>query len=156
LPCVLMAKKRYVGFKYENPDATEPVFDAKGIETVRRDGVPAQRKMTETALKILFRTQDLSDVKRYCYRSWLKILENKASIQDFIFAREVRIGTYSDKVPPPPGVMVAARRQLEDPKNEAQYGDRIPYVIARGAPHERLVDRAVAPEELFDGLASTD
>jgi DNA polymerase zeta len=123
-------------------------------------------------VRILFRTQDLSDVKRYCYRSWLKILENKASIQDFIFAREVRIGTYrcgssrenaldiqgsiySDKVPPPPGVMVAARRQLEDPKNEAQYGDRIPYVIARGAPHERLVDRAVAPEELFDGLAST-
>lgn len=51
LPCVLMAKKRYVGFKYENPDDQEPVFDAKGIETVRRDGVPAQQKMTETSLK---------------------------------------------------------------------------------------------------------
>lgn len=51
LPCVLMAKKRYVGFKYETTDDAEPDFDAKGIETVRRDGVPAQRKMTETALK---------------------------------------------------------------------------------------------------------
>lgn len=51
LPCVLMAKKRYVGFKYENPDDIDPVFDAKGIETVRRDGVPAQQKMTETCLK---------------------------------------------------------------------------------------------------------
>jgi DNA polymerase zeta len=51
LPCVLMAKKRYVGFKYENPDDEEPVFDAKGIETIRRDGVPAQQKMTETCLK---------------------------------------------------------------------------------------------------------
>ena len=49
-----MAKKRYVGFKYESPDDTEPVFDAKGIETVRRDGVPAQRTMTETALKQAF------------------------------------------------------------------------------------------------------
>ena len=46
-----MAKKRYVGFKYENPDETEAGFDAKGIETVRRDGVPAQRKMVETCLK---------------------------------------------------------------------------------------------------------
>ncbi|KAI0308195.1 hypothetical protein B0F90DRAFT_1807452 [Multifurca ochricompacta] len=156
LPCVLMAKKRYVGFKYENPDDIEPTFDAKGIETVRRDGVPAQRKMTETALKVLFRTQDLSDVKRYCYRSWSKILENKVSIQDFIFSREVRMGTYSDKVPPPPGVIVAARRQLEDPNNEAQYGDRISYIIARGAPHERLVDRAVAPEELLDGERQLD
>jgi DNA polymerase zeta len=102
----------------------------------------------------------------------LKILENRVSIQDFIFSREVRMGTYrcalsriiiimiegnllSDKGPPPPGVIVAARRQLEDPNNEAQYGDRIPYVIARGAPQERLVDRALAPEELFDGLVNT-
>lgn len=46
-----MAKKRYVGFKYENPDDREPVFDAKGIETVRRDGIAAQQKMTETCLK---------------------------------------------------------------------------------------------------------
>lgn len=46
-----MAKKRYVGFKFENPDDKEPGFDAKGIETVRRDGVPAQQKMTETCLK---------------------------------------------------------------------------------------------------------
>ncbi|KAH9178730.1 hypothetical protein EDB89DRAFT_2111621 [Lactarius sanguifluus] len=156
LPCVLMAKKRYVGFKYENPDDTEPVFDAKGIETVRRDGVPAQKKMTEASLKILFRTQDLSDVKRYCYESWKKILENKVSIQDFIFSREVRMGTYSDKGPPPPGAVVAARRQLEDPNNEAQYGDRIPYIIARGAPHERLVDRAVALEEFYDSEKQLD
>ncbi|KAH9004030.1 hypothetical protein EDB86DRAFT_3062394 [Lactarius hatsudake] len=156
LPCVLMAKKRYVGFKYENPDDTEPVFDAKGIETVRRDGVPAQKKMTEASLKILFRTQDLSDVKRYCYESWGKILENKVSIQDFIFSREVRMGTYSDKGPPPPGAVVAARRQLEDPNNEAQYGDRIPYIIARGAPHERLVDRAVALEEFYDRSKQLD
>lgn len=46
-----MAKKRYVGFKYENPDETEPEFDAKGIETVRRDGVLAQRKLVENSLK---------------------------------------------------------------------------------------------------------
>ena len=26
---------------YESPDQREPVFDAKGIETVRRDGCPA-------------------------------------------------------------------------------------------------------------------
>ena len=60
LPCVLMAKKRYVGFKYETPDETEPTFDAKGIETVRRDGVPAQAKMTEMCLKSVARIVTLS------------------------------------------------------------------------------------------------
>ncbi|KAF8443842.1 hypothetical protein L210DRAFT_3611257 [Boletus edulis BED1] len=149
LPCVLMAKKRYVGFKYETPDETEPTFDAKGIETVRRDGVPAQAKMTETCLKILFRTQDLSEVKNYCYKTWSKILRNRISLQDFIFAKEVRMGTYSDKVPPPPGVAVAARRILQDENDEPQYGERVPYVIVRGDPHTRLVEKAITPEEFL-------
>ena len=55
----------------------------------------------------------------------------------------------SDKVPPPPGVAVAARRMLKDVNNEPQYGERVPYVITRGEPGMKLVDRAVAPEELF-------
>ena len=97
---------------YENPDDTEPVFDAKGIETVRRDGVPAVGKMLETCLKyvtlppastllndqshgrILFRSQDLSEVKEYCIKMWTKILQGRVPVQDFIFAKEVRMGTY--------------------------------------------------------------
>lgn len=55
----------------------------------------------------------------------------------------------SDKVPPPPGVTVAARRMLVDQNDEPQYGERVPYVIVRGEPNSRLVDRAVAPQELF-------
>lgn len=45
LPCILASKKRYVGHMYESPDQAEPVFDAKGIETVRRDGCPAVGKV---------------------------------------------------------------------------------------------------------------
>ncbi|KAJ3750399.1 hypothetical protein DFH05DRAFT_73135 [Lentinula detonsa] len=148
-PCVLMAKKRYVGFKYENVDDKEPVFEAKGIETVRRDGILAQQKMTENCLKILFRTQDLSKVKEYCYDSWTKMLENRAPVQDFIFAKEVKMGTYSDKGPPPPGVAVAAKRTLLDPGDEPQYGERVPYVIVRGEPGSKLVDRAMDPSEFL-------
>ncbi len=51
LPSVLLAKKRYVGFKYEYKAQKEPDFDAKGIETVRRDGIAATQKMQETCLK---------------------------------------------------------------------------------------------------------
>ena len=45
LPCVLQTKKRYVGFMYETPDQKEPVYDAKGIETVRRDTCSAVAKV---------------------------------------------------------------------------------------------------------------
>lgn len=41
----LQTKKRYVGYMYESPDQEKPVYDAKGIETVRRDGCPAVAKV---------------------------------------------------------------------------------------------------------------
>ncbi|KAE8440660.1 hypothetical protein EG329_006839 [Mollisiaceae sp. DMI_Dod_QoI] len=148
-PCVLLAKKRYVGFKYENRNQTVPDFDAKGIETVRRDGTPAEQKIEEKALKILFRTSDLSQIKEYFQQQCEKIMRGHVSVQDFCFAREVKLGTYSDKGPPPPGALISTKRMLEDARAEPQYGERVPYVVITGAPGARLVDRCVAPEELL-------
>ena len=148
-PCVLLAKKRYVGFKYESKSQREPEFDAKGIETVRRDGTPAEQKIEEKALKILFRTADLSQVKDYFQRQCAKIMRGNVSIQDFCFAKEVKLGTYSDKGPPPPGALISTRRMLEDPRAEPQYGERVPYVVITGAPGARLIDRCVTPEVLL-------
>lgn len=44
---------------------------------------------------------------------------------------------------------MAARRILQDENDEPQYGDRVPYVIVRGDPHTRLVERATTPEEFL-------
>jgi DNA polymerase zeta len=148
-PCVLLAKKRYVGFKYEHRNQKEPEFDAKGIETVRRDGTPAEQKIEERALKILFRTSDLSQVKRYFQEQCAKIMEGRISIQDFLFAKEVKLGTYSDRGLPPPGALIATKRMLADPRAEPQYGERVPYVVITGAPGARLIDRCVSPETLL-------
>lgn len=148
-PCVLLAKKRYVGFKYEHRTQTEPEFDAKGIETVRRDGTPAEQKIEEKALKLLFRTADLSQVKSYFQRQCSKIMQGRVSIQDFCFAREVKLGTYSERGTMPAGAMISTKRMLEDPRLEPQYGERVPYVVVTGAPGSRLIDRCVAPETLL-------
>ncbi|KAI9888365.1 MAG: DNA polymerase zeta [Vezdaea aestivalis] len=150
LPCVLLAKKRYVGYKYEHKDQKVPEFDAKGIETVRRDGTPAEQKIEERALKILFETADLSQVKIYFQRQCDKIMKSNVSIQDFCFAKEVRLGTYSEKGPPPPGALISTRKMLADPRAEPQYGERVPYVVITGAPGARLIDRCVAPEVLLE------
>lgn len=149
-PCVLLAKKRYVGFKYEHRDQVEPDFDAKGIETVRRDGTPAEQKIEEKALKILFRTADLSRVKEYFQKQCLKIMQGRVSVQEFCFAREVRLGTYSEKGTLPAGALISTKKMLEDPRLEPQYGERVPYVVVTGAPGARLIDRCVAPEVLLN------
>ena len=147
-PCVLVAKKRYVGYKYESPSQTEPEFDAKGIETVRRDGTPAEQKIEEKCLRLLFDTQDLSKVKKYFHEQCRKIARGEVGIQDFCFAKEVKLGRYSERGLPPPGAMVATKKMMKDERAEPQYGERVPYVVVAGAPGSRLVDRCVSPEEL--------
>ncbi|KAL2853944.1 hypothetical protein BJY01DRAFT_232110 [Aspergillus pseudoustus] len=151
-PCVLLAKKRYVGFKYEHRDQKEPDFDAKGIETVRRDGTPAEQKIEEKALKLLFRTADLSQVKSYFQSQCSKIMQGRISVQDFCFARAVKLGTYSEKGTLPAGALISTKKMLEDPRAEPQYGERVPYVVVTGAPGSRLIDRCVTPETLLQDV----
>ena len=212
-PSVLLTKKRYVGMMFESPGQQEPTFDAKGIETVRRDTCPAVAKTMERSLRILFASRDLSQVqassgpvmqasllpqlcprcrasslaydlvcacikpsfvaalqitsnmpccilnavpwpglgpflfnrpntagqvRTYMERQWDKILAGRVSVADFVFAKEVRLGTYSSKpgAVAPPAAIVAAHAMARDPRAEPRFAERIPYVVVYGAPGE--------------------
>lgn len=50
---MFMAKKRYVGFRYETSDEVEPALGSKGMKQCDATGVPAQAKMTQTCLKFV-------------------------------------------------------------------------------------------------------
>jgi DNA polymerase zeta len=49
-PCFLISKKRYVGYSFETDTQKVPKFDAKGIETVRRDNCIAVSKIMEKSI----------------------------------------------------------------------------------------------------------
>ncbi|KAM4902870.1 DNA polymerase zeta catalytic subunit [Sylvia borin] len=149
LPCVLQTKKRYVGYMYETLDQKDPVFDAKGIETVRRDSCPAVSKILECSIKLLFETRDISQIKQYVQNQCMKLLEGKASMQDFIFAKEYR-GSSAYK----PGACVPAleitRRMLAyDRRSEPRVGERVPYVIVYGMPGLPLIQLVRRPLEVL-------
>ncbi|ODQ77801.1 hypothetical protein BABINDRAFT_66385 [Babjeviella inositovora NRRL Y-12698] len=148
-PCVLLTKKRYVGYAYEWEDQTVPMFDAKGIETVRRDGIPAQAKIVEHTLRLLFETKDVSLVKQYVQTQFNKILLDRISVQDFCFAKEVRIGRYKSAAHPPPGAAVSMTKMAADAKAEPQYRERVPYVVIKGLPKATLRSRCILPEEFL-------
>jgi DNA polymerase elongation subunit (family B) len=149
LPCILLAKKRYVGFMYETIHDGDPVFDAKGIETVRRDGCPAISKIMENCLKIIFRTKDLSRMKSYLRTEWTNILRGNVIIQDFLIAKEVKMGSYRSKTLPP-GAHISKQKMEKDERAEPEYGDRVPFVVVHRGPSHRLIDAVVAPEELIN------
>ncbi|XP_069743731.1 DNA polymerase zeta catalytic subunit isoform X2 [Narcine bancroftii] len=149
LPCVLQSKKRYVGYMYESLDQKDPVFDAKGIETVRRDSCSAVSKILERSIKLLFEMRDISQIKQYVQRQCIKILEGKASMQDLTFAKEYRgSGAYR------PGACVPAleltRRMLSyDRRAEPRVGERVPYVIVYGIPGLPLIQLVRRPIEVL-------
>uniref|UniRef100_A0A3Q1EJP1 DNA polymerase zeta catalytic subunit n=1 Tax=Acanthochromis polyacanthus TaxID=80966 RepID=A0A3Q1EJP1_9TELE len=149
LPCVLQTKKRYVGYMYESLDQKEPVFDAKGIETVRRDGCPAVSKILERSIKLLFETRDISQVKQFVQRQCVKVLDGRASMQDLTFAKEYRgSGSYR------PGACVPAleltrRMMAHDRRLEPRVGERVPYVIVYGTPGVPLIQLVRRPMEVL-------
>ena len=89
-PCLLQAKKRYVGFMYQSPQQAKPAFDAKGIETVRRDNCGVVSKVMERCIKILFTSRDLSSVRRYLQCQLHKMMAERVGLHDYIFAKEYR------------------------------------------------------------------
>uniref|UniRef100_A0AAX7UZ75 DNA polymerase zeta catalytic subunit n=1 Tax=Astatotilapia calliptera TaxID=8154 RepID=A0AAX7UZ75_ASTCA len=149
LPCVLQTKKRYVGYMYESLDQKEPVFDAKGIETVRRDGCPAVSKILERSIKLLFETRDISQVKQFVQRQCMKILDGRASMQDLTFAKEYR-GSSSYR----PGACIPAleltrRMMAYDRRLEPRVSERVPYVIVYGTPGVPLIQLVRRPTEVL-------
>ena len=143
-PCMLCTKKRYAGWMYESENGI-PMFDARGIETVRRDGCAAEREVLQQCLRLLFTTSDLSTVKSYVVHQCSKLHNGRISLVDYIIASELWLGTY--KSPHTPGAQVALQRQEVDPNDKVQLGERVPYVVIRrqdGDP--RLCSSAEPPE----------
>ncbi|XP_025896491.1 DNA polymerase zeta catalytic subunit [Nothoprocta perdicaria] len=149
LPCVLQTKKRYVGYMYETLEQKDPVFDAKGIETVRRDSCPAVSKILECSIKLLFETRDISQIKQYVQNQCLKLLEGKASMQDFIFAKEYRGSTAYKPGSCVPALEITRRLLAHDRRSEPRVGERVPYVVVCGLPGLPLIQLVRRPAEVL-------
>ncbi|KAE9047947.1 DNA polymerase zeta catalytic subunit [Phytophthora rubi] len=147
--CLLVSKKRYVGNKFESPTQEVGVIELKGLETVRRDSCGVVQHAMQTSLETLFASCDLSKVKEGLEKYWLQILENRVPLKDFIFAKEVRLGTYSNGSAPP-AALVSTKAMGKDPRAEPRYAERVPYVVVNGPPGARLMDLVVSPDEYFD------
>lgn len=150
-PCLLVAKKRYVGLKFETPDDTTPELDAKGLEVVRRDGCPLMVRTMNATIRLLF-DKDLSRLRRYLESVWSSMMNGSMPINSYIFACEVRAGTY--RAPHgnlPPAAQIAEERvQRGDPRAWPLYGDRVPYLMVSRTLLGKLKNEIVPPDLIFD------
>uniref|UniRef100_A0A158R637 DNA polymerase n=1 Tax=Syphacia muris TaxID=451379 RepID=A0A158R637_9BILA len=141
-PLILESKKRYVGITYENVEEKEGTFDAKGIETVRRDSCPLVSRILENVLKLIF-LKRFSAVVRYLDIQLSNL--DRLPLTDFIFSREYR-KLYSPKAVVP-AKMIAERNR--DPRDEPEVGERLSYLIVAGPPDARLIACVREPWEFI-------
>merc|ERR1719336_2030392 len=139
LPCILQTKKRYVGYMYESRDQAKPVYEAKGIETVRRDGIPATVKILEKTLRILFDTKDLSEVKHYLLNQFRKIHSGLVGMQELTFAREFRGLRGYRPTACVPALELTRQAIRVDRRAVPRVGERVPYVVVYGEPGLPLI-----------------
>jgi DNA polymerase zeta len=139
---VLASKKRYVGLSYETVDQQQGKFDAKGIETVRRDTCLIVSKILQHSLKLLFQSKDVTRVRRYVQSECEKILTNRYNLLDFIFAKEYRGKANYHQAAPVPALRIAMERAKNNPLAEPNQGERVPYLIGLNSefPNANLID----------------
>ena len=125
----------------------EGSFDAKGIETVRRDTCPVVQKMLSKSLRMLFTNPDLSAIKAYHQRQYRKMLAGNVSWIDFVFCKEVKRSPYRVK---PAAVIVDERNQKRDQRSRALHRERVPYVVISDKPDAPLYQLVVNPHDLLD------
>lgn len=161
-------------------------LDSKGIETMRRDQCGLVRKTTTTFIQTIFSNSDLSKLKDV-FSATISAIYNFASskslpdpftttadifprtnytAQDFIFSKDVRLGSYSwnkggkpHTLPPQAVVALFMNHvhQLEkeedgsssyDEDGVVDYRQQIAYVVtSQGAG--RIIDRAVPTYRIF-------
>jgi DNA polymerase zeta len=128
-PCFLVVKKRYVGYAYETPTQTVPKFDAKGIETVRRDQCGATAAILEQSLRLWFETQNVRALRSYVVEQLSKIQRGDMTPGALVLRSDVKLGTYASEQSLPPAARVAMRQAQRDPTAMPAYGDRIAYAV---------------------------
>jgi DNA polymerase zeta len=145
-----LAKKRYIGLKYETKDQLEPELDSKGVETVRRDGCRIVTRIFERCCKLLFEFGPQNDyIKDYVVRECIKLVNNKVNLKELIIAKEYRgRDTYSN-AKSVAACQVANRTLAKDPQGEPLTGERVPYVIVYGTPGLPLYELIRSPNELL-------
>ena len=164
-PYLLMAKKKYAGLLYTNPEHHDKI-DAKGIETVRRDCCGIVRKVMGEALdKILIDKDDRAAVM-LVKGVVSDLLQDRIDMSQLIITKELGKKTqgqqdeeelkskknnknkteskniYNSKAP---HVMLADKMRERDPATAPNIGDRVPFVIIKAHKNAKVYERAEDP-----------
>lgn len=135
--------------KFDSSDQKTPSFEAKGIETIRKDQCTLTKKILRNALVTIFRGGSIQDLREYLNRQWALIHAGRLPVSDYILTGRVRSQYRGGKIGPVQAAL--ARRLAEaDPGRIMRHKERLPYVIVAAPGRSfKLRDCVLTPNELL-------
>ena len=161
-PYLLINKKRYAGLYWTSPDKFDKM-DSKGIETVRRDNCRLVQTVIETILHKILIDQDVQGAQEYVlppsllhlplltvslsYSSYVKdtisdLLQNRIDMSKLVITKALSKSDYASKQA---HVELADRMKKRDAGSAPTLGDRVAYVIVKGAGGAKNYERSEDP-----------
>ncbi|WEW61216.1 DNA-directed DNA polymerase delta [Emydomyces testavorans] len=140
-PYLLINKKRYAGLYWTNPNKFDKM-DSKGIETVRRDNCRLVQTVIETVLKKILIDRDVDGAQSYVKDTIADLLQNKVDMSKLVITKALSKSDYSAKQA---HVELAERMRKRDAGSAPALGDRVAYVIVKGAGGSRNYEKSEDP-----------
>ncbi|KAL8639587.1 MAG: hypothetical protein Q9228_003397 [Teloschistes exilis] len=140
-PYLLINKKRYAGLYWTNAEKYDKM-DSKGIETVRRDNCRLVQTVIETSLRKILIDQDVQGAQDYVKDMISSLLQNKIDMSNLVITKALSKSDYTAKQA---HVELAERMRKRDPGSAPNLGDRVAYVIIKGAGGAKNYERSEDP-----------
>lgn len=140
-PYLLINKKRYAGLYWTNPNKWDKM-DTKGIETVRRDNCRLVQNVIETSLRMLLIDRDVEGAQEFVKEVIADLLQNKVDMSNLVITKALAKTEYDGKQA---HVELAKRMQQRDAGSAPALGDRVAYVIIKGAAGSKNFEKSEDP-----------
>ena len=142
-PYLLINKKRYAGLYWTNPDKYDKM-DTKGIETVRRDNCRLVQIVIETVLKKILMDRDIDGAQDYVRETISSLLQNKIDLSMLVITKALTKHD-DDYTAKQAHVELAERMKKRDAGSAPTLGDRVAYVIVKGAGGSKNYEKSEDP-----------
>ncbi|KAJ5993279.1 DNA polymerase delta catalytic subunit [Penicillium sp. IBT 35674x] len=151
-PYLLINKKRYAGLYWTNTKKHDKM-DTKGIETVRRDNCLLVQNVIETVLNKILIDRDVDGAQEYVKSTISDLLQNKVDMSKLVITKAYAQKEYTAKQA---HVELAKRMAKRDAGSAPALGDRVAYVMIRGATNSKNYERAEDPIYVLENNVPID
>ncbi|OAQ64371.1 DNA polymerase delta catalytic subunit [Pochonia chlamydosporia 170] len=151
-PYLLINKKRYAGLYWTKTEAYDKM-DTKGIETVRRDNCLLVQTVIEKVLRMILIDRDVDGAQEYVKETIANLLQNKVDMSKLVITKALTKDDYAAKQA---HVELAHRMKKRDAGSAPALGDRVAYVMVRGAANAKNFEKSEDPLYVLENNVPID